>query len=564
MEYPQITSADYSVLSHEWQCPACHTGLVRIDGDQLWCATCYHLYSRQDGIWYLMNDQQDEIKRTFSDVYDQVRRAEGWGSEDQEYYRKLPYKDLTHRHSQIWKMRSRSWTLFIQRVLVPLERNRRRPLRIFDIGAGNGWASYRMAERGHMVCAIDIRDDDLDGIGTRHGLWKPVRVTRVLADMNHLPFPDGAADLVLYNASLHYANDYRATLEEGLRVLAGDGRLVVLDTPWYSSDVEGRKMLKENRDHYHRVYPMAISLPSFQGFLTEEKVHDMAKFLLVTGSVYHVRKGLKDKMKRIWRQLRGLREPASFPVLVLRHAVPYPLPGEFANSRIRNATVLRYLCLLFFKVYQWFVSRFFYNREHFEKVNGDWFLVRRHVFPPRLMRSGAWMAGMFLRSPALLSQAGKVLDIGTGSGVLALTASRFASDVIGVDNNPEAIRCAQINAERFGYNNVRFVEGDLFGPIPVRSEKFDCILCNPPWYRDRPADSLDGAWRSASFMERFVGQLRDHLNPDGYALLVLSDHGESEWLLDHLWKSGYGVEAVAHRDYVNEVLVLYKISRTRL
>jgi len=71
-----------------------------------------------------------------------------------------------------------------------------------------------------------------------------------------------------------------------------------------------------------------------------------------------------------------------------------------------------------------------------------------------------------------------VLDLGTGSGVLAILASKLgARRVIGIDISRRAIRTAERNA---AMNNacVKFRVGDLYEP--VKDEVFDLIICNPP------------------------------------------------------------------------------------
>src|SRR5215471_5715704 len=107
--------------------------------------------------------------------YRTVRRAEGWGSHDPAYYRALPYRDLTGRFSQIWRIRARSYDVFVRNVLDPLERKTEKPLSILDLGAGSGWLSHRLAQRGHRVAAIDLLDDILDGLGALRLYSRAVR-----------------------------------------------------------------------------------------------------------------------------------------------------------------------------------------------------------------------------------------------------------------------------------------------------------------------------------------------------------------------------------------------------
>jgi hypothetical protein len=76
-----------------------------------------------------------------------------------------------------------------------------------------------------------------------------------------------------------------------------------------------------------------------------------------------------------------------------------------------------------------------------------------------------------------------------------------------------------------------------------------------------PRDFLDQAWRSPDVMERFAVQLTSHLDKEarGYALVVLSSDGERDSFLQSLQNAGLQHEVVAERDFVNEVMRLYRV-----
>src|SRR5262249_12728849 len=150
--------------------------------------------------------------------YRTVRRAEGWGSVDPAYYEALPYRDLSGRHADVWRIRARSYDVFLSRVLQPLERETDR-LQVLDLGAGNGWLSARLVRRGHYAIAVDILDDPLDGLRAVHHYVDQHRPSAFLADFDRLPLPDDSVDLAIFNASLHYSTNYAHTLRELLRVL---------------------------------------------------------------------------------------------------------------------------------------------------------------------------------------------------------------------------------------------------------------------------------------------------------------------------------------------------------
>ncbi|MCR8487527.1 MAG: class I SAM-dependent methyltransferase, partial [Crenarchaeota archaeon] len=78
----------------------------------------------------------------------------------------------------------------------------------------------------------------------------------------------------------------------------------------------------------------------------------------------------------------------------------------------------------------------------------------------------------------------KALEIGTGSGAIAILLAKLGCDVTATDINPKAIEVAKENATQ---NNVkiRFIVGDLFAGL---NEKFDTIVFNPPYL---PEDDFD-------------------------------------------------------------------------
>jgi len=186
------------------------------------------------------------------------------------------------------------------------------------------------------------------------------------------------------------------------------------------------------------------------------------------------------------------------------------------------------------------------------------FVILPNVFNPVLFRTGTLLARNL---PAAIPGANrpKALDLGTGSGIGAIFAARLGYDSVGVDVNPEAVRCARINVllnrvERF----VRVEQGDLYDP--VAGQRFDLVIFNPPFYRGVPADQLDQAWRAVDVIERFARHLGQALSPTGEARIVLSTDGESRLMLDSLESAGLGVRKVVARDLGNEVLTVYAIT----
>ncbi len=75
----------------------------------------------------------------------------------------------------------------------------------------------------------------------------------------------------------------------------------------------------------------------------------------------------------------------------------------------------------------------------------------------------------------------KVLDLGTGSGAIAISIAKYRplADIIAVDSSAAAIAVAKINAEKLNVNNVRVITSDWFDGLA--GEKFDLVVSNPPY-----------------------------------------------------------------------------------
>jgi release factor glutamine methyltransferase len=201
------------------------------------------------------------------------------------------------------------------------------------------------------------------------------------------------------------------------------------------------------------------------------------------------------------------------------------------------------------------VDRRRYERVVLEDVCGIPVLVLPDVFNPKLLRSGEFLVQQLQRRE-LLPKGSRVLDLGCGAGAAGVAAAQAGCTVVAVDINPAAVRCTRINAL---LNNLEIDirQGDLFEP--VQGERFDVILFNPPYYRGVPRDPLDHAWRSTDVIERFAGDLKQHLAPGGHALVVLSSDGEGAYLLDALQHQGCESSVAAERDFLNEVMRVHRV-----
>ncbi len=140
-----------------------------------------------------------------------------------------------------------------------------------------------------------------------------------------------------------------------------------------------------------------------------------------------------------------------------------------------------------------------------------------------------------LSKVADVESAVRILDVGTGSGAIALAlASELPNaEITATDLSTPALQIATENADHLHTRErIRFLAGDLFEP--VASERFDLVVSNPPYVARDDAASLPpelahepemALFAGADGLEvirRLVAEAGDHLSPRGWLLFELS------------------------------------------
>lgn len=145
---------------------------------------------------------------------------------------------------------------------------------------------------------------------------------------------------------------------------------------------------------------------------------------------------------------------------------------------------------------------------------------------------------------------GQFLELCTGTGVVALSASRTATSVTAVDWSWRAVGNARLNAVLNGAR-VEVVRADLFQGVAER--RFDMILANPP-YVPTPVNGAsprsmawDGGWDGRDILDRLASGAATHLRPGGSVLIVQSIFADEGRTADMLAASGLEVALVQRR-----------------
>lgn len=152
---------------------------------------------------------------------------------------------------------------------------------------------------------------------------------------------------------------------------------------------------------------------------------------------------------------------------------------------------------------------------------GHKILILPKVFPPTT-------ASRLLAKHMYVKKGAKVLDIGTGTGVLALIAGLKGAAGYAIDINPFAVRNAQLNLKMHKITAIKAVESDLFSKIP-EDERFDLMTFNRPFW-----DSYDGKKMghvvergfsdvTGNLLLRLLKAAKNHITPKGKILISVAE-----------------------------------------
>lgn len=291
-------------------CPVCRTAaaeLEQVSEHGAPCPACGFLLRKVDGIVRALAPERRAFFSQFLTDYGAIRQAEGRGSNGRDYYLALPYRDLTGRNAAQWRIRARTYRYFEAHLL------QTRGLDILDLGAGNGWMSYRLAECGHRPVAVDIFTDSRDGLAAsmQYG-----RFPAVEAEFDRLPFASGQFDLAVFNSSLHYSTDYHETLGEARRCLKESGSIVVLDSPLYKRREHGERMRAERRRQFQAQYGFPSDSIANLEYLYEAQLSELSRDLGLRWRIYQPWYGWPWFLRPWKARLKGARPPSRFCILV--------------------------------------------------------------------------------------------------------------------------------------------------------------------------------------------------------------------------------------------------------
>ena len=155
-----------------------------------------------------------------------------------------------------------------------------------------------------------------------------------------------------------------------------------------------------------------------------------------------------------------------------------------------------------------------------------------------------------------------VLEFGTGSGIVAMYASKLTDKITVTDINFDACELARKNFEENKIENIEILFGNLFEP--VKNRKFDVILFNTPYLPTEDGyvidDTLnyafDGGLNGRKVIDLFLNEVENYLNDGGIVQLIQSSLSDNDETLKRLDDLGFIAEIAKKEHYFFEDIVL--------
>lgn len=182
--------------------------------------------------------------------------------------------------------------------------------------------------------------------------------------------------------------------------------------------------------------------------------------------------------------------------------------------------------------------------------------INSEVFPPKFTIS----TKLLLKYMGPLNLKNKTcLELGCGSGIIALFAASKGAKVIATDINLVATDTLRIAALE---NNLEItvIESDLFEHVP--SQVLDYIFINPPYYPKNPKNTKEYAWFCGENFEYFE-RLFSQLNTVSFhtTLMILSEDCDISFIKDIALKNSLQFQLLANHKVMKEESFIFKITK---
>lgn len=185
----------------------------------------------------------------------------------------------------------------------------------------------------------------------------------------------------------------------------------------------------------------------------------------------------------------------------------------------------------------------------------------RLVIPPAVFHPGFFFSTrLLLRYIAKLPLKDRsFLELGAGSGLIAMYAAREGAQVTASDINQVAVHSLEMNS-RSNRIPLTVIHSDLFTSIPL--QQFDVIAINPPYYKKQPQTPAEYAWycgEQGEYFQQLFSSLGSYIHSQSMVLMVLSDGCDLAMIVELALSSGFKLNCVVEKKNWIEVDYIFKV-----
>ena len=200
---------------------------------------------------------------SFEQLYCSLREKEGRIYTDEQLLQ-LPGIEKDHPHFAEWQLRKESY-LRLENYL----RKRVFPVKILEVGCGNGWLSHRLSLlQGSDITGIDINNIELQQAKKVFGHLSNLRFINTTVDA----MEPGEFDHIVFAASIQYFTSPAETLLTAMQKLRPQGEIHILDTYFYK-EKEIKEAKKRTVDHFER-----LGFPGMSAFYFHHSLDELNSF----------------------------------------------------------------------------------------------------------------------------------------------------------------------------------------------------------------------------------------------------------------------------------------------
>lgn len=197
------------------------------------------------------------------------------------------------------------------------------------------------------------------------------------------------------------------------------------------------------------------------------------------------------------------------------------------------------------------------------KIRFDGFSIKvlKGVFHPMLFFSTKYFYS-FISNLSLENL--KVLEIGSGSGLLSMLCVRKKAQVTAIDIDEKAVENTRLNMEiNFLNPQATVLQSDVFSKLQVQA--FDVIIINPPYYFKKVDVSGHYAWycgENGEYFERLFSEMTNYIHKSSSVYMILEEKSEIERIKSIGLKHGFSFSLADKRQVKWEWNYIFSILKT--